>query len=453
MAYFARSIVFPLQEAIKGKSTLRMLKDLERSEWLTPGKVLDLQLQNLRRHLEYAYSTVPYYRTLWHEYGIRPSQIKDLKDFQKLPFLTRDILRQHFDRLRSNSVTRRVQKISTGGSTGSPVTVLVDPERTGFVDAVRMRAHRWFDADVGVKEIVLWGSPIETSKQDYVRCLRDRFLNSRLLSAFKMGDADLTRYCELISSYRPVKIYGYASAIFLLAKFWEKLNRKPPVGLKVIFTTAEPLFDFQRQLIQEVFGVKVAVEYGARDAGLMANECPEGSLHVPAEGMVVEIINANSDGLGEIAVTNLHSKAMPIIRYRTGDMGVLEESPCSCGRGLPRLKQIDGRQTDFLIATDGRVVHALAVIYILRDMSGIKEFQVVQQALRHIIIRVVPEHALTADDHLLIIKNVRRLLGAEVEVDVETVSQIPPLPSGKFRYVVSHVAERTIADMTAAGGE
>jgi phenylacetate-CoA ligase len=443
----ARQVVFPLQERIKGKVTYAVLRKLEKSQWFPASRIQELQFERLKNHLEFAYQHVPYYRRLFDEQGTQPDRIKDFTDFRRIPFLTRESLREQFESLRASVPIRGVQKLSTGSSTGSPVTVLVDPVRNSFVDAARLRSHRWFNADMGVREIVLWGSPIEITRQDYLRYARDRLLNSRLLSAFNMGEANLANYSEIIFRYRPVKMYGYASALYLLARYFQETKRQPPRSLKVVFATAEPLFDFQRKAIEDAFDVRVAVEYGARDAGLMANECPNGGLHIPAEGMVVEVERSDRGVNGEIVVTNLYSRAMPIIRYRTGDIGELGSEPCSCGGGLPLLKKVEGRQTDFLVATDGRLLHALAVIYILREMATVKEFQVIQERLDRIVVRVVPEASFSKGDESSIVRKVRHLLGDNVEVVVDLATEIPRLPSGKFRYVTSHVATAYIEQL------
>jgi len=433
----AGRVLFPLQERLKGKPTFRLLKGLERSQWFSEEELRRLQFENLKHLLEFAYASVPYYQQLFE-----PTQIKDLHDFQRIPCLTREALQNKRDSLRSRTVLRGIQKISTGGSTGSPVTVFVDPLRNAFIDAARLRSHRWFDTEVGAREIVLWGSPIELTKQDYARVVRDHLLNSRLLSAFNLTEATLSKYAGILRRYCPERIYGYASVIYTLAVFleargWKRSGKWP----KVVFTTAEPLYDFQRELIKRVFGCPVSVEYGARDAGLMANECPMGGLHIPAEGMIVEVDSQEIGGVGEIIVTNLYSRAMPIIRYRTGDVGALDQNPCACGRRLPRLKQIEGRQTDFLVSSDGRILHALSVIYILREIPGIREFRVLQESLNEIQVLVVPEQELSHLQRCSIASKIRSLLGNAVNVKIESLAQLPPSPSGKFRYVVSKIAQ------------
>lgn len=445
-----KSFVYPLHERLKGRDTFRWLRRLEATQWWEPARLAEAQLERLREHLAWAHARVPYYRRLFDEHGIRPEAIRSLDDFRRVPFLTREHLQAHGPELAARARLRGVQRLATGGSTGAPVALLIDAERMGIGEGIRLRAHRWFGLEPGAREVVLWGSPIEVTRQDRVRALRDRLLNSTLLSAFNMGEVQLAQYGRIIADQAPEKMYGYASAFALLAAYLGARRWTPPAGLKAIFTTAEPLYDFQRKAIEEVFHCRVATEYGSRDAGLCANECPAGSLHVPAEGILVEIDGAAADGVGEIVVTNLYSPAMPIIRYRTGDLGRLDSAPCPCGRGLPRLASIEGRRTDFLVAADGRLLHALSVIYILRDTPRLSQFRVEQEALDHVTVQVAPAEALSETDRRHLADRVQRLLGASVQVTVEPVPAIPPEPSGKYRYVISRIADRYVGELLAS---
>ena len=442
--WMVNRVLFPLQERLKGKPTHAMLDELQRTQWLDAGALREIQFRRLRRHLEFAYREVPYYTRLLDEHGLQPWRIQSFADFARIPCLTKELIRQHFDELQPRTRLRGVQRLSTGGSTGAPVTILVDPRRAAFTDATRLRAHRWFQADMGVPEIVVWGSPIELTQQDRLRALRDRLVNSRLLSAFDLGETALASYARIIRQYRPAKLYGYASALHLLAEYLRRQGwTAGPDWPRVIFTTAEPLYDFQREVIASVFGCPVSVEYGCRDGGLVANECPAGGLHIATEGMVVEVDRPAADDAptgGEIVLTNLHSFAMPIIRYRTGDVGQREEHPCPCGRGLPRLGRVEGRQTDFLTTPSGKVLHALAVIYLLRELPSVAEFQVTQERVDQLDLRIVPNGVFPQATRAAIVARLQRLFEAAIDVRIELVSAIPRLASGKHRYIVSKVA-------------
>src|SRR5262249_7461810 len=194
------------------------------------------------------------------------------------------------------------------------------------------------------------------------------------------------------------------------------------------------LYDFQRATIGAVFGCPIGVEYGCRDGGTVANECPAGGLHIAAEGMIVEVID------GEIVLTNLHTFAMPIIRYRTGDVGALEPTPCSCGRGLPRLRGVEGRQTDFLVTPSGKILHALAAIYVLRELPSVAEFQIGEERGDALTIRVVPRDAFGPAEQSAVRSRLRRLFESDIDVVFEVMDTLPRLASGKHRYVISEIA-------------
>jgi phenylacetate-CoA ligase len=442
----ANRLIFPVHEWLKGKPTHARLRQLEKSQWLSPAALREKQFRALHAHLDFAYREVPYYTRLLDEHGLPPARIQSFEDFARIPYLTRDLLRRHLEDLQPRRRLRGVQRMSTGGSTGSPVTIMVDAERAAFTDATRLRAHRWFGVDMGAPEIVLWGSPIETGRQDRLRTLRDRLINSRLLSAFDLSEPALARYADILARERPRKLFGYASALYLLARYLERHDRAPgPDSLRVAFTTAEPLYDFQRAAIKAGFGCPAAVEYGSRDAGLVANECPAGGLHVAAEGITVEILPGPSprpEASGEIVVTNAYSFAMPIIRYRTGDVGALAGEACRCGRGLPCLATVEGRRTDFLITPEGRVMHALAAIYVLRELPGLREFQVVQERLDLVRVILVPDQGFAAESPDRVASSLGHLLGGAVSIEVEVAAEIPRAASGKHRYVVSKVADQ-----------
>jgi phenylacetate-CoA ligase len=177
----------------------------------------------------------------------------------------------------------------------------------------------------------------------------------------------------------------------------------------------------------------------------MATQCPSGGLHIPVEGMTLEIVERPGEPegeRGEIVVSNAHSFAMPIIRYRTGDIGALEGKPCACGRALPCLRSVEGRRTDFLVTPDGRVMHALAAIYPLRETPGIQQFQVVQERLDLLRVVIVRNDLFTGAVAATLVGSLKNLFGGDVSIELELVDTIPPLPSGKHRYVISKVADR-----------
>jgi phenylacetate-CoA ligase len=138
-------------------------------------------------------------------------------------------------------------------------------------------------------------------------------------------------------------------------------------------------------------------------------------------------------------VTHLATGDFPFIRYRTGDVGILDAARCPCGRGLPLLREVQGRTTDFVVAADGTVMHGLALVYVVRDLPGIGAFKIVQESPARTRVLVVPAGGYSPDVEDEIRKGFRARLGQDVEVIVERVDEVRPERSGKFRYVVSQV--------------
>ncbi len=216
------------------------------------------------------------------------------------------------------------------------------------------------------------------------------------------------------------------------------------LGIKVAFVTSERLYDEQRQQISKTFNCPVANGYGGRDAGFIAHECPAGGMHITAEDVIVEILDNQGTPVpcgesGEIVITHLASSDFPFIRYRTGDIGKLDDQLCSCGRGLPLLKEIEGRSTDFVVAQDGTVMHGLALIYILRKIPEINAFKIIQENLDLTRILIVSKSALDGATIKLITNEFQTRLGNDITIKIEEVNEIPLEKSGKFRYVISKV--------------
>jgi phenylacetate-CoA ligase len=227
------------------------------------------------------------------------------------------------------------------------------------------------------------------------------------------------------------------------------------LGIETAFVTSERLYESQREQISRTFGCRVANGYGGRDAGFIAHECPHGGMHITAEDVIVEIVNPQGAVLpagvaGEIVTTHLATSDFPFIRYRTGDIGILDTKSCSCGRGLPLIKEIQGRNTDFLVAHDGTVMHGLALIYVLRDLPQISEFKIVQESLDLTRVMIVSRKAIGRETTNKIIEQFKARLGSHVTVTLEQMTEIPAEASGKFRYVVSRVSAFPGAEVRAA---
>jgi phenylacetate-CoA ligase len=438
-------LLFPLQERLKDHSTVSVRKALEVSQWWNRERLEELQLLKLGHLLAEAEVHVPYYRRIFAEVGFKAAKVSSLADLARLPLLDKPAIRANTEALKSQKA-RSLRSFNTGGSSGEPLTFYIGKERVSHDVAAKWRATRWWNVDIGDPEVVVWGSPIELGAQDRLRMLRDRLLRTRLFPAFEMSEQKLDRFLGELRAAPPRMFFGYPSALSHIARHAQaRGQRMDDLGIKVAFVTSERLYDEQRQQISKTFGCPVANGYGGRDAGFIAHECAAGSMHITAEDIIVEIVDRQGIPLpcgeaGEIVITHLSTGEFPFIRYRTGDIGILDDGVCRCGRGLPLLREIQGRSTDFVVAQDGTVMHGLALIYILRELPQISHFKIIQESLNLIHVWVVSGAKLDREITAKIEEEFKARLGQSVDVLIEETTEIPAEKSGKFRYVVSKIA-------------
>ena len=439
------NLLFPLHERLKGHDSVRVRRALEATQWWSADKLAALQTQRLRDLLMHVGTHVPYYRDLFHTLAFEPSSAKSTADLAHLPFLTKTIIRAETDRLKSDKATD-LARFNTGGSSGEPLVFFIGKERVTHDVAAKWRATRWWGVDIGDPEIVAWGSPSELGAQDRVRQWRDRGIRTKLFPAFEKSEAKLDGFVAEIRAMRPKMLFGYPSALSHIARHAEKRGqRMNDLGIEVAFVTSERLYDDQRKAISRIFGCRVANGYGGRDAGFIAHDCPQGGMHITSEDIIVEVVDPEGrpvakGAAGELVITHLATRDFPFIRYRTGDIGVLDTKPCACGRGLPLLKEIQGRTTDFVVARDGTVMHGLALVYVIRDLPGIAAFKIVQESLDLTKVMVVSGPGFVQENLTKIKTGLGARLGEGVQVDVDLVPELAPERSGKFRYVISRVA-------------
>lgn len=438
------NFLFPLHERIKGHDSVALRKRLEESQWWPAAQLEAYRARRLQQFLTHIGQRVPYYRQLFRQIDFDPNAVRSTHALRQLPLLNKSDIRENIENLKAAG-HGPLTRYNTGGSSGEPLIFYMGKGRKSHDVAAKWRATRWWGVDIGDPELVVWGSPMELGAQDRVRRLRDGLLRSRLLPAFEMSAQNLDRFVEAIRVTRPTMLFGYPSSLSLIAQHARhKGVAMDKLGIRVAFVTSEKLYEKQRAVISEVFACPVANGYGARDAGFIAHECPEGSLHISAEDIIVETVRpdgspAAAGESGEIVVTHMATTDFPFVRYRTGDRGVLGDEPCACGRGLPVLKEVQGRTTDFVVARDGTVMHGLALIYTVRDLPGVERFKIEQMSPDQTIVKIVAGPAFGAAEEARIIRDFKARLGEAVDIRVERVSAIANEPSGKFRYVVSHV--------------
>lgn len=400
-----------------------------KSQWLKPNEIQLLQSKKLRVLIDHCYNNVPYYNKILKERKLKPYDIKAIDDLQKLPVLTKTIIRKNFKRLiAQNFPLKRMFLSSTGGSMGEPLKFINDDVSLLWINTAVNRSFRWAGYRRFDKMVTVWGFP---SRQNQVPT--KPWQRQMTLSTFGADEERIKRILMSINWFRPNGIRGYASALYLLAKSNED------VKVKFVISTSEMLFGHYRKLIEESFGCEVYDNYSSREF-MMASECEEHTgYHIAAENCILEFIRDNeqvSPGeTGRILVTDLTRYGMPFIRYDIQDMGCPSDETCPCGRGLPLMKSVEGRTTDFIFTPSGKYISGPAVTLAFKDLD-IEQFQLVEESRGKLVIRIAkgPTYS-DADTQFLL--NFFRKYAQDMKIKVDFVSNIPVSKSGKRLIVVS----------------
>ncbi len=398
--------------------------------------------------LDHCKQRIPYYAEIIREKGdsYRDDPFEYLRTF---PILTKDILRAQFDRLKSNDLDKRHWCYATsGGSTGEPARFIQDWDFNARAGATTLLYAKLIGKEIGDLHVLLWGS-----MQDVVGCTEgwrapiiNRLTNTHILSAFQMKPEMMREYVAYINARRPRLIEAYAESLYVLARFAEKecLTVMPPAA---IITTATMLFPYMREQIERVFGCKVYNRYGSREVGDIGCQVPGmDGLWVSPWANYLEIVddagNRVPDGTqGAILITSLTNRAMPIIRYKIGDLGVLAPQENS-SRKYPGqvLEDVLGRITDLFQTKDGTPVPGYYFIMLLFFKTWIRQYQVIQKDYEHFVFKIIPSDEPPRQEDLEEIeRRTRHMFGEDCKVEIEFVDEIQPCASGKFRYTISEI--------------
>ena len=443
---------YSIQERLLGRRTFSILSELRDSEGWPLEQREVLRLERFRQTVAVAYEKTAYWRSVMDEHGIKPEDIRSLDDLQRFPLLVKSTVRERLNEMTWKGEGKRVMLVRTSGSTNEALQFYTSSTREAQINAARMRGHEWVGVRRGEREMYYWGSPIELSKQDRMKRFRDWLINDGLTNGFEVTPERVAGYVEYWKRWRPKCIFGYPNTFVLTVTMAAQrgidLRELKNFGLKVICTTSEILGDVNRKIISEAFGIPVYDSYGLREAGLVGHDCEHFTMHCMDEQVLLETIDPETllptDGEGELVVTNLVGQAMPLIRYRTGDIVTLSRQPCPCGRTLSSIKISGGRIADFVVTNQGKWVIGYSFIYICRSVKGIVKFQVVQDRIGEIRILLATDSNFPPDGAAKITKAASARLGSDDRIVVERVDDIKPLPSGKYRPVVGKVAEEMI---------
>ncbi len=415
------------------------------------AKLLEFQEKHLKKLLLHAYKNVPYYHRIFDEIGLIIDGRVNLSKFNKIPILTKDIIRKHYTELLSKDyTTKNWYYKESGGSTGEPIRIVQDDVYTHWRDA----AERFYYVnmlnidELSCKKIVIWGSwsDLFQSTKGLKAKISNLVKNTKLLNCLKMTEDDIERYIQIINSYKPDLVRGYSSSLYELCRYAEKKNLKVYTP-KIVIGTAETLTPEMRGKIETLFETKLFNFYGAREVSGIAGECKEGLMHIFSFYNNIEILDGENKYVkegeeGRVIVTNLHNYSMPIIRFEIGDMAVLGPKRCKCGNLLPTLEKVTGRITECFVKEDGTTISPVFFIILflgVYEKRLFKKFQIIQEDYKKIRILIVPETSKDIPYKKDIEEKIKLMMGKDCKINWEFVDEIPKTKSGKYVYIKSLV--------------
>lgn len=447
-----RKIVLPaFDRYVKRNRIQENLATLRKFYALPIAEQRCIQTERLVALLKHAVTNVPYYRSVLRDAEVCVNGTIDLTRFANIPLLTKDILRDQCDQLKSDDLAeRRWYRNTSGGSTGEPAIFIQDSHYHDLSMATKIIQYEWSGKTEGEVHIKLWGSDRDILKGSIgSRAKFSNFLrNQTLLNTYLMTETVMDNYITIIKQKKPKLIEAYVQSAYEIARYM-KTKEDRISGVGCVITSAGTLFPLMRQEIEAAFQCNVVNRYGSREVGDMAcQRLPNHSLEISHYTHLIEVVDPEGfpvqpGEMGEIVVTCLSNFAMPLIRYRIGDMGIPAHAEYDGSIGVVRLEAVTGRTRDVFITSSGAIVDGAYFTHLVFFRDWIKQFQFVQESLDLVVLRIVAgEHAIPTREELLDIEaKIQRVMGPACRVQIDFVTEILPTPSGKYRYTISKVEQ------------
>lgn len=444
-ALAVRAVIGPLWARWEKSPYLRHYRALCRRQYDDPETIRRRQWRAVVEIARHAAATVPFYAERFRRAGIGPNGPASAEEYGALPVLTKADIRAEGEALIAEPYRGRpLQRRKTSGSTGVSLEVFIDEASQQWKRACLLRSDEWSGWRFGEPVAAVWGNP-EYLRRGWRGRLRNAVLErARYLDTLHMDEAALARFADDLVRRPTSLIFGHAHSVYLFAEFLRRRGetRVRPQG---VIATAMVLHEWQRRVAEEVFGCRVTNRYGCEEVSLIACECErhEG-LHVNADSIYVEVVR---DGRpvaavepGSIVVTDLTNRAMPILRYKIGDVAVAGDRKCPCGRGLPLIERVEGREADYVVTPSGALISGISLTENFAGLiPGLEQLQIVQEAVDRFRFRVVRGPGFGPASEAKIAELVAERFGPGVGYDCEYVERIPQEPSGKYRFCISKV--------------
>lgn len=430
-----------------GKEYRRAYQLILKTEKWSRADLEDLQLSKLKELIEHAYRNVPYYARVMKERGLTPSDIRRLRDIEKLPLLTKEDIRNNWrDMFARNASKSEMFSMTTGGTSGKPLKLYIDnsawPKEWAFLNVLR----RQVGYTPRERMATFRGVPFPATRGDYGTIYKyNPMYNELLLSPFQLTKPIMEKYVRLIQAFQPRYFHGYPSALEIFAKFVKQQGYQQELPrIRAFFAISETLWQHQRETIEEVFNLRVFSHYGQSERVIFAGECEESTdYHVYPQYGVTELIDESGDVItepgkeGELVGTSFLNTVMPFIRYRTGDGAMLNGYSCPrCGREYLVINDVKGRWTqEMLVGKGGNLISITALNMHSFIFKNIVQFRFVQRKPGKAILKIIPAEGYGTRDKERIEREFDAKVGSQLEISIKEVKDLPRTGQGKHQFL------------------
>lgn len=429
-------VIYPLAEKVKGTNSLVWYRRIQEMNTWSREEVCAWQEEQLRRVVDQAYNHTVYWRRIFDERGLKSSDIRTMEDMKKLPILTKNDVRAHYDEIvADNASLFPCRPAQTGGTTGEPMRYLVDENVWGYETADKIVAWKTTGYQYGDAFMALGSASIFKKNPPMSRRVFDWIRNEHPHNSMNLDDSLCQKYIEILEKEKMHYVYGYASAIYLLAKY--ALDHKIDMShMRGAFTTSENLTDVYRETIEKAFGCCVMDCYGSRDAAITAYEITPGNYYL-GYGAYVETVDEIAPNTGTLISTNLLNMAFPLLRYNYGDVAELDNaSPIYNGQVLHR---IYGRTSDVLRLDNGHVLTSPGFTILMRNFN-VKAYDIQKLSGNHVRMQVQVADGWDKVQEKKLIKEMERFVGDGCEFTLEYVEKFETQKNGKRRYFMNDLS-------------
>ncbi len=409
---------------------------LRESERWDRDRLEAYQFEQLKDLLIHAGKNVPYYRKLFREYGFKPEKVQCINDIKILPYLDKETLRDNANELIDENLPKnRLIRTGTGGSTGIPVAIygIKETEEKHWATIVNLWNRIGYHPKA---RVVSFFHNITSGKKEMLPY--KKYANQIVISRNFFDRVWLKKFIKMIKKFNPGFICGFPSHLTFFCNFMEEINEKPIEGLQGVLTYSEGVMEWQRGVMERMFGARVFSSYGMVEKVLYGGACEySDSIHLYPQYGIAENIS-DCDQNSEIVGTGFINYTMPLIRYRTMDIGKINSFCNRCDRFYSVVKELEGRVEDFLVDMYSNIISIIGVGTRSSSFDNVKMYQFYQEEKGKALLRIVRKNIYRESDTLKIKSELIKKLGIGNNLDIKIifVDDIKRTPTGKARVII-----------------